>query len=62
MILPCTGCGQDCSRAYATWHGYPYHVSCLPTKASHMRNDAGTLAAETQKDHDEEREGGWANG
>lgn len=30
MKVTCTGCGEDCSNAYATWHGGPYHVMCIP--------------------------------
>ena len=27
----CYGCGGDCSQAYGTHQGYPYHFGCLPT-------------------------------
>lgn len=47
----CRGCGRDCSRAYGTYEGYPYHFACLPTPEpafvcplcgfrSYNRNDA----------------------
>lgn len=26
----CTACGEDCTRANATYHGDIYHVGCLP--------------------------------
>ena len=32
MRCECTGCGEDCSHAYATHNGYPYHFGCLPEK------------------------------
>lgn len=28
MKVECAGCGDDCSHAYATWRGDPYHVMC----------------------------------
>lgn len=30
MKVQCTGCGEDCSHAYATWRGDPYHYGCIP--------------------------------
>ena len=33
MKAICFGCGDDCSHAYATHKGYPYHVGCLPVPA-----------------------------
>ncbi|HWX30132.1 MAG TPA: hypothetical protein VNZ53_22180 [Steroidobacteraceae bacterium] len=30
MKVQCYGCGQDCSNAYGTHNGYPYHFGCLP--------------------------------
>ena len=30
MRCECTGCGEDCSHAYGTHNGYPYHFGCLP--------------------------------
>ena len=30
--VECTRCGGDCSTAYGTYMGYPYHILCLPTK------------------------------
>lgn len=32
MKVECYGCGQDCSHAYGTYFGYPYHFGCLPVK------------------------------
>lgn len=26
----CVRCGEDCSNAYGTHWGYPYHFGCLP--------------------------------
>jgi hypothetical protein len=31
MKTECCGCGEDCSHAYGTYQGYPYHFGCLPT-------------------------------
>jgi len=28
--VECAGCGEDCSNAYCTHYGYPYHAMCLP--------------------------------
>jgi len=28
----CTGCGEDCSHAYGTWCGDPYHIGCIPER------------------------------
>lgn len=30
MRVECCECGEDCSHAYATHRGYPYHFGCLP--------------------------------
>lgn len=30
MKVHCTGCGGDCSHAYGTWMGDPYHFGCIP--------------------------------
>lgn len=30
MKVECYGCGGDCSNAYGTYRGYPYHFGCLP--------------------------------
>ena len=35
--VECQGCGQDCSNAYGTWHGYPYHIMCIPAKNGKAR-------------------------
>lgn len=32
MKTYCAGCGEDCSHAYGTWMGYPYHFSCIPER------------------------------
>ena len=32
MKVQCAGCGEDCSHAYATWKGDPYHFGCIPVK------------------------------
>lgn len=32
MKVECTGCGEDCSHAYGTHDGYPYHFGCIPAK------------------------------
>jgi hypothetical protein len=32
MKAYCTGCGQDCSHAYGTWMGDPYHFGCIPAR------------------------------
>lgn len=29
--MTCAGCGEDCSHAYGTWMGHPYHIGCIPT-------------------------------
>jgi hypothetical protein len=28
----CYGCGEDCTHAYGTHNGYPYHFGCIPMK------------------------------
>lgn len=30
--IECARCGEDCSRAYGTYNGYPFHLACLPTR------------------------------
>lgn len=30
----CTACGGDCSQAYGTYRGAPYHFGCIPAKPS----------------------------
>lgn len=32
MKVECTGCGRDCSQAYGTHQGYPYHFGCIPAR------------------------------
>ena len=32
MKVYCEGCGQDCSHAYGTYEGYPYHIMCIPMR------------------------------
>lgn len=46
MRCECTGCGEDCSHAYGTFNGDPYHFSCLPAK-QHRRRCADCRAALT---------------
>lgn len=50
MEMTCTGCGRDCSNAYATWKGSPYHVGCIPaprqmSKMRHCFNCGAELGA-----------------
>ena len=33
----CAACGEDCSHAYATYNGEPYHFGCLPVKPKKQR-------------------------
>lgn len=37
MRCECTGCGEDCSHAYGTYMGDPYHFGCIP--AGRLRRD-----------------------
>jgi hypothetical protein len=30
--MECDACGKDCSNAYATYRGAPYHFSCIPMR------------------------------
>ncbi len=35
MKTTCTACGLDCSHAYGTHKGDPYHFGCLPAPLAH---------------------------
>jgi len=42
MKAYCTGCGEDCSHAYGTYQGYPYHFGCIPMRRK-RREGAGDV-------------------
>jgi hypothetical protein len=37
MKTYCTGCDEDCSHAYGTWMGDPYHFGCIPLRRKRDR-------------------------
>lgn len=43
MKVYCRGCGGDCSNAYGTWHGYPYHIMCIPGPTKKRRDPNSLL-------------------
>ena len=36
MRVECEGCGEECTNAYGTWNGYPYHITCIPMRKDHQ--------------------------
>lgn len=50
MKTICTSCGHDCSHAYATWHGDPYHFGCMPLPKNKPRptDDRKAVDAQTE--------------
>ena len=46
MKVECQGCGQDCSNAYGTWKGWPYHIMCIPVSngKSRAKSDPPSMA------------------
>lgn len=40
----CTACGKDCSHAYGTWYGKPYHFGCIPAKRKPVKTPTLTAA------------------
>ena len=51
LTVECTRCGEDCSNAYGTHYGYPYHFGCLPLSKEKPEwveaEEAGRKALET---------------
>lgn len=41
MKVECFGCGEDCSHAYATWRGDPYHFGCIPMRRARRGTESG---------------------
>jgi hypothetical protein len=42
MKVECYFCGDDCSTAHATWHGYPCHIMCIPAKPKKTVSEVAT--------------------
>lgn len=43
MRVECFGCGEDCSHAYATYLGDPYHFGCIPVRRNRRRESSGDV-------------------
>ncbi len=49
MKTYCIGCGEDCSHAYGTWHGDPYHFGCIPMR-HRQRESSGNVPTPPEGD------------
>lgn len=60
MKVECYGCGEDCSHAYGTYQGFPYHFGCLPVKRATRRTGqqiGDDALAVHQADRDQRKQG-----
>ena len=49
--MECEACGEDCSNAYMTFRGAPYHFSCIPMRnALRSRKTAFDKACKAERD------------
>ena len=47
-VIECPRCGEDCSHAYGTYKGYPFHIGCLPVTKSE-KAEVDTILTEPEK-------------